>query len=186
MANNIGDFYAHVPVFADFSQLTDASLYRPLPEDWVIGMSDVVASATAIRAGQYKIVNLAGAASIAGMSRAGAAGLSLRFWRRRRQFCPATAGRRESAGRVGRHRRLGAGRSIPHSPGGFDPRGDGPRRRLGCTRGTLRSFTQCQLRHVYRRRLGLGRTRNESWRQSCQTRNNRYAAKPDWFVVPLA
>jgi hypothetical protein len=66
----IEDFYAQVPVFEDFSQLTDAALYRPLPEDWVIGMSDVVASTAAIRAGQYKIVNIAGAALIAAVSNA--------------------------------------------------------------------------------------------------------------------
>jgi hypothetical protein len=66
----IEDFYAQVPVFEDFSRLTDAALYRPVPEDWVIGMSDVVASAAAIRAGQYKIVNIAGAALIAAVSNA--------------------------------------------------------------------------------------------------------------------
>jgi hypothetical protein len=44
--------------------------YRLLPEDWVIGISDVVASTVAIWAGQYKIVNIAGAALIAAVSNA--------------------------------------------------------------------------------------------------------------------
>src|SRR5215813_5074556 len=70
MEGRVQDFYAQVPVFEGFSQLTDAALYRSLPEDWVIGMSDVVASADAIRAGQYKIVNIAGAALIAAVSNA--------------------------------------------------------------------------------------------------------------------
>jgi hypothetical protein len=68
MEGKIEGFYAQVPVFEGFSRLADAALYRPLPEDWVIGMSDVVASAAAIRAGQYKIVNIAGAALIAAIS----------------------------------------------------------------------------------------------------------------------
>ena len=70
MDGELEDFYAQVPVFENFNQLTDAALYRPLPEDWVIGMSDVVASTAAMRAGQYKIVNIAGAALIAAVSNA--------------------------------------------------------------------------------------------------------------------
>jgi len=64
------DFYARIPVFDSFAQLTDPALYRPLPEDWVIGLSDVVASTEAIRAGKYKSVNVAGAALIAAVSNA--------------------------------------------------------------------------------------------------------------------
>src|SRR5690349_6060555 len=68
MESKIDDFYAQVPVFENFSQLTEAALYRPLPEDWVIGMSDVVASAAATRAGEHKIGNIAVAALIAALS----------------------------------------------------------------------------------------------------------------------
>ena len=64
------DFYLQVPVFEGFARLTDASLYRPLPDDWVVGLSDVVSSTAAIRAGQYKSVNIAGAALIAAVSNA--------------------------------------------------------------------------------------------------------------------
>jgi hypothetical protein len=70
MEGKIEDFYAQLPVFEGFNQLTDVALYRPLPEDWVIGMSDVVGSTAAILAGQYKIVNIAGAALIAALSNA--------------------------------------------------------------------------------------------------------------------
>ncbi|MGK9234103.1 DUF3095 domain-containing protein [Inquilinus limosus] len=64
------EFYPQVPVFDGFARLTDTALYRPLPEDWVIGLSDVVASTAAIRAGRYKSVNVAGAALIAAVSNA--------------------------------------------------------------------------------------------------------------------
>ena len=70
MEGKTQEFYAQVPVFERFSKLADATLYRSLPPDWVIGISDVVASADAIRVGQYKIVNIAGAALIAAVSNA--------------------------------------------------------------------------------------------------------------------
>jgi hypothetical protein len=65
-----GDFYARVPVFEGFARLVETALYRPLPDDWVIGLSDIVSSGSAIRAGQYKSVNIAGAALIAAISNA--------------------------------------------------------------------------------------------------------------------
>lgn len=70
MAEAIDDFYPQVPVFDGFSRLGDPALYRPLPADWVIGLSDVVASTAAIRTGRYKSVNVAGAALIAAVSNA--------------------------------------------------------------------------------------------------------------------
>ena len=42
----------------------DAQLYRPLPDDWVIGVADVEQSTKAIRENRYKAVNMAGAAAI--------------------------------------------------------------------------------------------------------------------------
>jgi len=60
----VDEFYATVPRFERFEDVTDASLYRPLPDDWVVGVSDVVSSTRAIASGQYKSVNLAGAAMI--------------------------------------------------------------------------------------------------------------------------
>jgi len=64
------DFYAEVPVFDRFADLLDASYYRPLPDDWLIGMTDVVSSREAIAEGRYKAVNVAGVAVIAGLSNA--------------------------------------------------------------------------------------------------------------------
>jgi hypothetical protein len=58
-------FYAGVPVFEGFASLMDPSLYRPLPADWFVGMTDVVSSTQAIAEGRYKTVNTAGAAAIA-------------------------------------------------------------------------------------------------------------------------
>lgn len=44
--------------------MVDQSAYLALPDDWWVGVTDVVASTTAIAAGRYKAVNLAGAAAI--------------------------------------------------------------------------------------------------------------------------
>ena len=60
----VDEFYATVPRFERFEDVTDASLYRPVPDDWVVGVSDVVSSTKAIAGGHYKNVNLAGAAMI--------------------------------------------------------------------------------------------------------------------------
>jgi hypothetical protein len=46
----------------------EPSLYHPIPDDWVIGITDVVDSTTAISSGRYKVVNTAGAAAIAAVS----------------------------------------------------------------------------------------------------------------------
>jgi hypothetical protein len=70
MSAAIDDFYSQVPVFDSFDRFTDPTLYRPLPDDWVIGLSDVISSTEAIHAGQYKNVNVAGAAAIAAVSNA--------------------------------------------------------------------------------------------------------------------
>ncbi|MBJ6124428.1 DUF3095 domain-containing protein [Microvirga splendida] len=61
-------FYARLPVFDHFSQLTDPALYMPVPDDWVLGLSDIVSSTSAIRAGRYKEVNTAAAAVIAAVA----------------------------------------------------------------------------------------------------------------------
>jgi hypothetical protein len=149
-------------------------------------MSDVVASTAAIRAGQYKIVNIAGGALIVAVSNAldrldfpfafggdGASfALPLEDAETARAVLTATAAWVQN--------------DLSHAAGGFDAGGGGPHRRLGCARGTLCPFIQCQLCHVHGRRLGLGRTRDESWRQSRRACNNGHAARPDWLVVPLA
>lgn len=58
------DFYGNLPQFAEFSRLADPDLYMPLPDDWVVGVADIVGSTKEIAAGRYKVVNLVGAAVI--------------------------------------------------------------------------------------------------------------------------
>ena len=63
-------FYESVPPFSDFDQVVEKKHFRPLPEDWLIGVADVVDSTGAIAAGRYKIVNTAGAGVIAAVRNA--------------------------------------------------------------------------------------------------------------------
>jgi hypothetical protein len=63
-------FYAHVPVFRDFTRVLDPALYQPLPDDWLIGAADVVQSTKAIAGNRYKAVNMAGAAVIVAVTNA--------------------------------------------------------------------------------------------------------------------
>ena len=65
-----GGFYAGLPVFDRFEQLTDGRIYTPLPDGWVLGLSDIVRSTAAIDAGRYKVVNTAAAAVIAAVANA--------------------------------------------------------------------------------------------------------------------
>jgi hypothetical protein len=63
-------FYGRIPVFRGFSRLMDPKLYVPLPDDWTIGVADIVESTKAIAAQRYKAVNMAGAAVIAALTNA--------------------------------------------------------------------------------------------------------------------
>jgi hypothetical protein len=67
----------NVPVLEQFSQVADPSRYIPLPDDWHVGVSDVVNSTSAIEAGRYKAVNVAGAATISAVANALEGELSL-------------------------------------------------------------------------------------------------------------
>ena len=58
-------FYPGVPVFRGFTSVMDPTLYKPLPDDWVIGLADIVQSTQAIAQNRYKAVNMAGAAVVA-------------------------------------------------------------------------------------------------------------------------
>ena len=64
------DFLDDLPTFPSFAQIVDPALYEPLPGDWIIGLADVVSSTSAIEAGRYKAVNMAGAAVISAVSNA--------------------------------------------------------------------------------------------------------------------
>jgi Protein of unknown function (DUF3095) len=63
-------FYGGIPVFRGFGSLMDPAWYSPLPDDWFIGIADIVASTKAIAEERYKAVNMAGAAVIAAVTNA--------------------------------------------------------------------------------------------------------------------
>ena len=69
-ANPPRDFYASVPIFRDFTRVMDPGLFTPLPDDWMIGVADVVQSTQAIAENRYKAVNMAGAAVIVAVTNA--------------------------------------------------------------------------------------------------------------------
>ena len=69
-ANSSDRFYGSIPVFRGFGKLMDPALYSPLPDDWTIGVADIVESTKAIAQARYKAVNMAGAAVIAGVTNA--------------------------------------------------------------------------------------------------------------------
>jgi Protein of unknown function (DUF3095) len=69
-SNEADPFYGGVPVFDNFGSLMDAGLYKPLPDNWTIGIADVVQSTKAIRENRYRAVNMAGAAVIAALKNA--------------------------------------------------------------------------------------------------------------------
>jgi hypothetical protein len=63
-------FYSSIPVFRGFASLMDPSLYSALPDDWSIGVADIVESTRAIAEARYKAVNMAGASVIAAVTNA--------------------------------------------------------------------------------------------------------------------
>jgi hypothetical protein len=63
-------FYGSIPVFRGFTKLMEPQLYSPLPDNWSIGVADIVESTKAIAAQRYKAVNMAGAAVIASVTNA--------------------------------------------------------------------------------------------------------------------
>jgi hypothetical protein len=63
-------FYGGITVFRGFGRLMDPKLYSPLPDDWSIGVADIVESTRAIAEARYKAVNMAGASVIAAVANA--------------------------------------------------------------------------------------------------------------------
>src|SRR4030081_4150120 len=63
-------FYGSIPVFRGFDRLMDPSLYSALPDDWSVGVADIVESTRAIAEARYKAVNMAGASVIAAVTNA--------------------------------------------------------------------------------------------------------------------
>ena len=64
------NFYSRIRVFRGFASLMEPSLYSPLPDDWTVGVADIVESTKAIAQARYKAVNMAGAAVIAAVTNA--------------------------------------------------------------------------------------------------------------------
>ena len=64
------EFTRSLPVGFEFRTVLEDGLYRPVPDDWLIAVSDVVGSRKAIAAGQYKAVNMAGVAVISALMNA--------------------------------------------------------------------------------------------------------------------
>ena len=56
--------------YGEFSRVLDPSVYEALPDDWLIGITDVVDSTSAINSGRYEDVNYAGASVIAAVGNA--------------------------------------------------------------------------------------------------------------------
>ncbi|MBT6275892.1 MAG: DUF3095 domain-containing protein [Chromatiales bacterium] len=56
--------FQQIPIFSQFSDLTDDAHYQRLPEDWWVVIADIQGSTQAIEEGRYKDVNTIGAACI--------------------------------------------------------------------------------------------------------------------------
>ena len=70
MGDNNDSFYAAISIQRGFRSLMDPAQYTPLPDDWTVGIADVVQSTKAIAEKRYKAVNMAGAAVIAALTNA--------------------------------------------------------------------------------------------------------------------
>ncbi len=57
-------FYNELAPFYDFAEFVELNAYDPVPDDWIVMISDVQGSTRAIEEGRSKDVNMVGAASI--------------------------------------------------------------------------------------------------------------------------
>src|SRR5215213_6814564 len=70
MTTGVSAFYDGISIFYGFDRVMDPALYMPLPDDWTVGVADIVESTKAIANQRYKAVNMAGAAVIAAVTNA--------------------------------------------------------------------------------------------------------------------
>jgi len=63
-------FYQTIVPFDSFDDVMQRDRYRPLPDDWIIAVTDVSHSTEAIEQGRYREVNTVGAAVLAAVSNA--------------------------------------------------------------------------------------------------------------------
>ena len=61
-------FYAKMPAFTNFAELTQIENFQEVPSDWVVIITDVRSSTKAIEDGRYKDVNTIGAATIVSLN----------------------------------------------------------------------------------------------------------------------
>jgi hypothetical protein len=59
-----GNFYADLPLFTRFNEVTHPENYTEVPDGWWVLIGDVVGSTQAIETGKYKEVNVIGASTI--------------------------------------------------------------------------------------------------------------------------
>ena len=64
MSGNSDQFYNALAPIHDFADFVELDAYEPVPDDWIVMISDVQGSTRAIEEGRYKHVNMVGAASI--------------------------------------------------------------------------------------------------------------------------
>lgn len=60
-------FYESLPLQKDFTRLAEPASFTAVPDDWVLGVADIVDSTDEIAKGRYKTVNMVGAAVISAM-----------------------------------------------------------------------------------------------------------------------
>jgi Protein of unknown function (DUF3095) len=58
-------FYANLPTLKNLAHIANPHRFVPVPQDWLIVITDIIGSTRAIAQGHYKTVNLLGASSIA-------------------------------------------------------------------------------------------------------------------------
>ncbi|NOD64925.1 MULTISPECIES: DUF3095 domain-containing protein [unclassified Ruegeria] len=61
------EFYENLPLLRDFTLVADPARFSAVPDDWVLGVADIVDSTGEIARGRYKTVNTVGAAVISAM-----------------------------------------------------------------------------------------------------------------------
>ena len=61
------DFYNRLPILNSFFEIGNPAHYHSLPEDWFVGVTDIVNSTEAIENDRYKTVNILGVSPIIGV-----------------------------------------------------------------------------------------------------------------------
>src|SRR6266481_4929949 len=135
-------FYGRIPVFRGFGSLMDPALYSPLPDDWTVGVADIVESTKAIANQRYKAVNMAGAAVIAAVTNA-LDGREFPFvFGGDGELCGVARRSLPSPRRAGGDGGVGERRSRPHDAGGAGAGEGDTRERTRCSRCPLWPIAQ--------------------------------------------